>query len=130
MRCFARSKLSRSLVHLKIFGFDMTSSFQVRILILSREVEHLFWVWINSEKSLKQQLFSVNYETSHNLTYSFLELFVFFWITFEFISHYQKNTISKYILQGEPVMKQKQRAKIYTFLLASDTCFSFMNKFS
>ena len=28
----------------------MTSSFQVRIRILSREVEYLFWVWMNSEK--------------------------------------------------------------------------------
>ena len=26
-------------------------------------------------------------------------------------------------------MKQKQRAKVYTFLFASDVCFSFMNKF-
>ena len=28
----------------------MTSCFQVRIRILSREVEYLFWVWMNSEK--------------------------------------------------------------------------------
>ena len=34
----------------------MTSSFQIVILILSREVGYLFWVWMNSEKSRKQQL--------------------------------------------------------------------------
>ena len=32
MRYFARSKLSRSLVHMKNFGVDMTSSFKVMIL--------------------------------------------------------------------------------------------------
>ena len=60
MRYFPGSKLSRSLVHMKHFEFDITSSFQVKILILSREVGHPFWVWMKSEKSGKKQLFSVN----------------------------------------------------------------------
>ena len=42
MRYFARSKFSKSLVHKKNFWLDMTSSLQVRILILSREVGYLF----------------------------------------------------------------------------------------
>ena len=131
MRCFARSKLSRSLVHLKIFGFDMTSSFQVRILILSREVEHLFWVWINSEKSLKQQLFSVNYETSHNLTYSFLELFVFFWITFVNIFLFLTtkkilyvNTFSK---GNQSWNKNKEQRYIHFYLLLILASVSWIN---
>ena len=37
----------------------MTCSFVVRILILSREVGYLFWVWINSKKNHKRQLHSV-----------------------------------------------------------------------
>ena len=42
MRYFARSKVSRSLVHKKKFWLDMTSSLQVRIRILPREVGYLF----------------------------------------------------------------------------------------
>ena len=38
MKYFARSKLFGSLVHKKKLWIDITSSFQVRILILSREV--------------------------------------------------------------------------------------------
>ena len=49
MRYFARSKFSRSLVHKKKFSLIWQSVFQVRILILSREVGYLFWIWINSE---------------------------------------------------------------------------------
>ena len=44
VRYSARSKFSRSLVHKKSF---MSSSFQVRIGTLSREVGYLLWVWIN-----------------------------------------------------------------------------------
>ena len=131
MTCSVRSKLSRSLVHLKIFGFDMTTSFQVRILILSREVEHLFWVWINSEKSLKQQLFSVNYETSHNLTYSFLELFVFFWITFVNIFLFLTtkkilyvNTFSK---GNQSWNKNKEQRYIHFYLLLILASVSWIN---
>ena len=50
MRYFTRGKFSRSLVHMKNFGVDMTSSFQVRILILSREVGYLFCIELG-EKS-------------------------------------------------------------------------------
>ena len=42
IRYFAWSKFSRSLVHKKHFKLDMTSSFQVNIRILSREVGYLF----------------------------------------------------------------------------------------
>ena len=42
MRYFARSKFFRSYVHKKNFWLDVTSSFQVRIRILSREVGYLF----------------------------------------------------------------------------------------
>ena len=131
MTSFVRSKLSRSLVHLNIFGFDMTTSFQVRILIFSREVGYLFWVWINSEKSLKQQLFSVNYETSHNLTYSFLELFVFFWITFVNIFLFLTtkkilyvNTFSK---GNQSWNKNKEQRYIHVYLLLILASVSWIN---
>ena len=54
IKYFARRKFSRSLVH-NNFELDMTSSFQVRIHILSRKVGYLFWAWMNSEKSHERQ---------------------------------------------------------------------------
>ena len=49
IRYFARRKFSRSLVH-NNFELDMTSSFQVRIHILSRKVGYLFWAWMKSHE--------------------------------------------------------------------------------
>ena len=57
--------------------FDMTNSLQVGILILSKEVGHLFWVWIKLAKSDK--LFSVFCEKSIIkllLAYSFQKIFI------------------------------------------------------
>ena len=53
IKYFARSTFSRRLVLKK--NFSLTSSSQLRIRILSREVGYLFWVWIDSEKSRKRQ---------------------------------------------------------------------------
>ena len=55
-----------------------------------------------------------------NLTYSFLEPLMFFWLTLhclEFISDHAKEIllVNKYKLHGKPIMKQKQ-----TFSLVSD----------
>ena len=58
MRNFATSKFFGSLVHKKNFG--MLSCFQVRILILWREVGCLFSFWMNLEESWEQQLLLVN----------------------------------------------------------------------
>ena len=71
----------------------MTSSFQVRIHILSREVGYLFWVWMNSEKSydksskqvkiklslayIFRKMFFIGQNLKHvHMTYSFLELLI------------------------------------------------------
>ena len=60
MRYFARSKFSKSLVYTSDFSWIWQVSFQARVCILSKEVGYLFWIWMDSEKSRKQQQFSVN----------------------------------------------------------------------
>ena len=78
----------------------MTSCFDVRIHILSREVGYFFWVWMNSDKCRKRQLFNhctgaiiklllaygfrkiffIVQDLKHvHLKYLFLELFGYFW---------------------------------------------------
>ena len=81
----------------------MTSSFQVRCGILSREVGYLFWVWWtrrkvasdnNSRWICKQaiiklsmaysfrKVFFIGHNSKHvHMTYPFFELLVFFWWT-------------------------------------------------
>ena len=76
----------------------MTSSFQVRIRIWSREVGKLFWVWINSEKRRKKiykqaiiklslaysfrKIIFIGQNLKHVLMiYTGLQLFIFFWLT-------------------------------------------------
>ena len=88
----------------------MASSFQVRILILSREVGYLFWVWMNSEKSydksskqvkiklslayIFRKMFFIGQNLKHvHMTYSFLELFIFFGLTLDIISHHTKEIL-------------------------------------
>ena len=64
MRYFARSKFLGSLVLKKTFWVDMTSTFQVRILISSKEVGYRFWVWMNLEKKLQATIIKhVNYRS-------------------------------------------------------------------
>ena len=67
----------------------MINSFQIKILTLSREVGYLFWVWMNSVESRKQQLFSVNLKTSHNQTFIGLRFSgnIFHWSKFKARSH-------------------------------------------
>ena len=98
MRYYAKKQSSRSLVYNR--NVDLTSSIQIRILILSREAGCLFRDWMNSAKYLKQQLFSVilSMKTHIGLYFQklflvgqnfkalscdifFDELLVFFWIT-------------------------------------------------
>ena len=50
-RYFARNKVSGSLVHKKKFWLDKTSSFQVRILILPKELGYLLSLNEFGEKS-------------------------------------------------------------------------------
>ena len=67
----------------------MTNSFQIRILVLSREVGYYFWVRMNLEENRKwQNIFRKIFFTGQNLkhvhiTYSFLELLIIFWFTLE-----------------------------------------------
>ena len=51
MRYFVKSKFLWSLIHKKNFSLDMTSSLQVRILILSKEIGYFLWIWMKTEKS-------------------------------------------------------------------------------
>ena len=106
-----QSKWNKKL-HTKIISFKLGCS---------REVGYFIWVWTNSEKSCKRQLFSVickhaiikllfaycfrknvfywsNLKHVH-MTYYFIELLIFFWLTLadncclEFISHYIKEIL-------------------------------------
>ena len=119
----------------------MANSFQVRILILSREVEYLFCAWMNSEKSCKRQLFSICKQATVklSLTYSFqkmlfigqnlkhnhmassfFELLIFFWLTLvnidclEFISRYIRE------IQSPKEANCKRYTNRYIVLLVSD----------
>ena len=48
---------SREVYFRRKFWLSMTSSLIVRVIILSREVEYLFWVWMHSAKSCKRQYY-------------------------------------------------------------------------
>ena len=98
----------------------MRSSSQVRMPILSGEVEYIFLVWMNSEESRERliyqqaiikllsaysfrNIFFIGQNLKHgHMVYSFLELLIFFWLIlviiycFEFISHYITTKIPKY----------------------------------
>ena len=74
--------------------FDMTSSFQSRIFILSKEVECLFWVSLAYNF---RKIFFIGQNLKHiHMACTFLKLLIFFWLTLvnnyclEFISHYIK----------------------------------------
>ena len=62
----------------------MTSSFQVRIRILSWEGLYLFWVWMNSDKSRKRQICKQAILKLF-LAYSFRKI-VFHWSKFKALS--------------------------------------------
>ena len=69
-------------------------------------------------------MFFISQNLKHiHMTYSFIELLIFFWLTLvdtlclEFISHHAKKIfyVNEYKLHGKPIMKYKQ-----TFSLVSD----------
>ena len=55
MRYFTRSKFSGSLVHKLNFNLIRQGDFKLGYVFLSRELEYLFWVWMNTEVSHKRQ---------------------------------------------------------------------------
>ena len=119
----------------------MTSSAQIRILILSREVGYLFWVWMNLAKYCKTIIilcYFVNKSSywfivfgkcfssfkfkallSNILFYYFDELLIFFWITlvdilcFKFKS---KNYSTKIHITMETSVEIRAKKKIHFHL--------------
>ena len=99
---------------------DMTNSLQVKILILSKEVGYLFWVWINSAKIHEWQLFLVILQTRYINSYWLMVFGKCLWLkayshdinfpwTFDpffYLPLHERNTVRKYPLQ---LMKYKQR---------------------
>ena len=69
-----------------------------------------------------------NLEHIH-MTCSFLELFVFFWLTLvdiwclEFISHHTEEIVCEYELHGKPIMKWKQTFSLVSDIDVEKTCF-------
>ena len=74
---------------IEIFKVKLRWSRSSRLL---KRLVFVVWIWMNSEKSSKQKLFSVNLKTSHNIffisqnlkqihiTYNFLEILMLFWL--------------------------------------------------
>ena len=69
MRYFARSRISRNLVHKKNIGLIWQVVFKLGYLFCQGRLGHFFWVSMNSEKSRKRQLFSINLQKSYNQTH-------------------------------------------------------------
>ena len=67
---------SRGVLFTRKYWFGGTCGFPVGVLILSREVRNLFWVWMNSMKCRERQLFSVNLQAKYSFCLSFSENFL------------------------------------------------------